>query len=356
VLLQLGLCEHRRGRLETALDWLARAREFDPHSSVIEFHRGEVLYHRGMNQEALTALERAVALNPENAEAHHLLAFVLGDLGRHEEARRFAKRAAQLNPALTRAQSNLSLEAPQEAREPAAPRASVPAQVQAVAHASLALAFRQKGYWAEALREYRLALELGEDRVAVRTGMAELHLLRHDLPAALALYDELVQERPAAKLWNERGVVLHQLGRLDEACASYRQGIAAARADAAACHNNLGVALVALGRLEEAVDGFRGALQRQGDLLQARLNLALLLTQLKRYQLALEAYRQALATAPDACAAWTGIGLVLVELGRHADAKNAFARAVEADPSHAPTRRPATCWPSSCRPRIRGAR
>jgi tetratricopeptide (TPR) repeat protein len=84
------------------------------------------------------------------------------------------------------------------------------------------------------------------------------------------------------------------------------------------------------------VEGFRGALQRRGDLLQARLNLALLLTQLKRYQLALEAYRQALAAAPEACAAWTGIGLVLVELGRHADAKNAFARAVEADPDHAP--------------------
>src|SRR3989441_13206980 len=33
-----------------------------------------------------------------------------------------------------------------------------------LAHYNLGLAFRQKGYYNEALREYRLALERGEDR------------------------------------------------------------------------------------------------------------------------------------------------------------------------------------------------
>ena len=335
-LLQLGLCEQQRGHLDRAMEWLDRARDQDPDSSVVEFHRGEVLYQRGMNQDALPALEHSIALNPDNAEAHHLLAFILGDMGRHDEARQANKRATELNPSLGRAQSNLSLEATAESRASGAlARPSGARGPEAQAHLNLAHAFRQKAYYTEALREYRLALERGEDRFLVRQGMAELQILRHDLPAALTLYDELVQERPAsAKLWNERGVVLHQLGRGEEALHSYQRSMDA-DADYALGFNNRGVALAAQGHLDQAVDAFREALRRRGDLLQARLNLALLLTRLRRYQLALEAYRQALETAPELCAAWNGIGLVLVELKRHQDAKNAFARAVESDPDNA---------------------
>jgi len=337
VVLQLGLAEQRRGRLDRALEWLDQAAELDAGSSVVHFHRGEVLYQQGMNQEAQAALGRSIALNPDNAEAYHLLAFVLGDLGRHDEARRASKRATELNPALGRAQSNLSLEAPAEARASGAlARPSATArEAEATAHLSLARAFRQKGYYSEALREYRLALDRGEDRMLVRQGMAELHLLRHDLPAALDLYDQLVTELEAsAKLWNERGVTLHQLGRGEEALESYHTAIAASD-DYAMSHNNLGVSLAARGQSDQAVESFRQALRRRPELLQARLNLALILSQMRRYQLSLEAYRQALDTAPDSCAAWNGIGLVLVELRRHQDAKNAFARAVESDASNA---------------------
>ena len=336
-LLQLGLIEQRRGNLELAAEWFSRARELDPDSSVVELHRGEVLYNRGESDEALAALERAVSLNPDHAEAWHLLAFVLGDLGRHGEAQQASKRAVKLNPALARAQSNLSLEQP--AARQALPLAPVDeaasGATRQTAHFDLGRAFRQKGYFAEALREYRLALERGEDRQLVRQAMAEVHLVRHDLPASLALYEDLVQATPgAAKLWNERGVCLHQLGRRDEALASYRRGIDAEPAYALS-YNNLGVALAAAGTMDEAVDAFRDALRRRPELSHARLNLALLLSQLRRHQLSLEAYRQALDLAPTSCPAWNGIGMVLVELKRHADAKNAFARAVESDPENA---------------------
>src|SRR5207245_125757 len=46
-----------------------------------------------------------------------------------------------------------------------------------LAHYNLGLAFRQKGYYNEALREYRLALERGEDRRLTLQAMAEVHLL-----------------------------------------------------------------------------------------------------------------------------------------------------------------------------------
>ena len=268
------------------------------------------------------------------------MAFVLGDLGRHQDARAASKRAIQLNPPLARAQTNLSIERynaerkSQERRQRLAPEPQV-VEGNELAHYNLGLAFRQKGYYNEALREYRLALERGEDRRLTLQAMAEVHLLKHDFAAALELYDTLLREVPdSPKLWNERGVVLHQAGRTDEALASYRQAV---EVDAryALAWNNLGVVQAHKTAADAAIESFRTALRLQGAFSAARLNLALLLYQLRRFQLALEAYRQVLSGEPGSAAAWNGVGLVLVELKRFPDARNAFVRAVEADPAHA---------------------
>jgi len=339
--IQLGLAEKARGRLEIAADWFEQAQALDPASSVVQFYLGEVLYNRGLNDAALAALQRAVQLNPDNASAHYLMAFVLGDMGRHQEARTASKKAIELNPPLARAQANLSLErikSNERKSQPYLVREALEMEVvegRELAHFNLGLAFRQKGYYVEALREYRLALERGEDRRLVLQAMAEVHLLRRDFGPALELYETLVLEVPdSPKLWNERGVVLHQAGRVDEALASYRR---AAEIDAkyALAWNNIGVALAHQGDTEDAVEAFRGALNLQSTFAAARLNLALLLFHIRRLQLALEAYRQVLADEPKNASAWNGVGLVLVELKRFADARNAFARAVEADARHA---------------------
>src|SRR5256712_9934995 len=228
---QRGLAEEGRGRREEATEWLARAQEVEPGSSVVQFYLGEVFYNRGFNEAALTALQRAVELNPDNANAHYLMAFVLGDMGRHQEARAASKRAVALNPPLARAQTNLSLERynaerrGQQERLREQPQPEVAAGSE-LAHSNLGLAFRQKGYYVEALGEYRLALDRGEDRRLVLQAMAEVHLLRRDFAVALELYEALIGEVPdSPKLWNERGVVLHQTGRAVEALASYRQAV-----------------------------------------------------------------------------------------------------------------------------------
>src|SRR2546428_10711783 len=337
---QRGLAEEGRGRREEATEWLAQAQEFEPTSSVVHFYLGEVFYNRGSNEAALTALQRAVELNPDNANAHYLMALVVGDVGRHEEARAASKRAVALNPPLARAQTNLSLERynaerrSQQERLREQPQPEVAAGSE-LAHYNLGLAFRQKGYYVEALGEYRLALDRGEDRRLVLQAMAEVHLLRRDFAVALELYEALLREVPdSPKLWNERGVVLHQVGRVADALVSYRQAVEI-DSKYALGWNNVGVVLAQQSSTEEAIEGFRTALQLRASFVAARLNLALLLFHLRRFQLSLEAYRQVLADKPDAAAAWSGIGSVLVELKRFGDARNAFVRAVEADPNNA---------------------
>jgi len=339
-IIQLGLAEKNRGRPEAATEWFLRAVELEPESTVVHFYLGEIYYNRGLNTEAMAALERAVALNPDNANAHYLMAFVLGDMGRHQDARVASKRAIQLNPPLARAQTNLSLERynaerkSQERRQRLAPEPQV-VEGNELAHYNLGLAFRQKGYYTEALREYRLALERGEDRRLTLQAMAEVHLLKHDFAAALELYETLLREVPdSPKLWNEHGVVLHQAGRAEEAMASYQQAVDV-DPNYALAWNNLGVVQAHKTNSDAAIESFRMALRLQGTFGAARLNLALLLYQLRRFQLALEAYRQVLSTEPSSAPAWNGVGLVLVELKRFPDARNAFVRAVEVDPDHA---------------------
>jgi tetratricopeptide (TPR) repeat protein len=241
-MLQLGLAEKAIGNLDAASEWLNRACEHDPDSAVARFYCGEVFYNRGLNEQALNSLREAIARNPEYAEAHYLLAFVFGDMGEHEAARDATKRAIALNPTLARAQANLALErvadesgtqaasreatgqngaAAVDAGLPIRPSVQI-VQGGALAHYNLGLALRQKGYHQEALREYRLALQAGEDRRLNLQAMAEVHLLLHELGAGLELYDELVREFPdSPKHWNERGVCLHQSGRREEAIASY---------------------------------------------------------------------------------------------------------------------------------------
>src|SRR5207342_2041847 len=150
--------------------------------------------------------------------------------GRHEEAREVTRRAIQLNPTLSRAQANLAIEQSRErageergalAGETRPTQMEVHADGQ-LAHFNLGLAFRQKGYYSEALREYAKALERGEDRPLVQQAMAEVHLLRREAKAAVELYDQLLaQHADSPKLWNERGVALHQDGKFAEAEESY---------------------------------------------------------------------------------------------------------------------------------------
>ena len=343
-IVQLGLAEKAGGNLGNAQQWFEEAIRLDPSSSVTQFYLGEVLYNQGRHENALEALNRAIELNPENPDAHFLLGFVYGDMGRHEEARASSKRAVQLNPTLSRAQANLSLDQynPQKYEELLASRQERRSQKvmqvaegERLAHFNLGLAFRQKGYYAEALREYRLALDRGEDRELALQAMAEVHLLRKDPAAAIALYDQLLAERPGSpKLWNERGVALHQEGRHADAAESYRKALAA-DARYAIAHNNLGVALYHGGDREKAVDAFRAALDANPAFAKARLNLALLLNKSRRFQLALEAYRQVLLTDAESAVAWNGIGLVLGEMRKFEDARNAFARAIQSRPNYA---------------------
>jgi cellulose synthase operon protein C len=341
---RLARAELKRGHLDAALTALRDAELHAPDNARIKFLMGEALFQRGRSVEARDALERALALDEQLADAHQLLAFVYGDLNETERAQRAATRAAELNPSFGKADAGLSLDGYSTARYQeliggaglvgAAPEVAEGGEL---AHYNLGLAFRQKALYDEALREFRLAAERGEDSMLVQHAQAEMLLLRGDSAEALRLYRQLIQQESGSpKLWNELGVSHHQTGELLEAEQAYRRALEI-DADYPLAWNNLGVVLHHRGQ-EGAEDALRSALRHGRVVADIARNLALMLHRDGRLEESEEAYGQALAASPSSPLACTGLGVLLLEQGRTDEARGLLLRAVEADPELAEAR------------------
>jgi cellulose synthase operon protein C len=339
---RLARAEQRRGGLEAALDTLRRAEALEPRNARVQFMIGETLYQRGLSVDATAPLERAIELDPGLADAYHLLAFVYGDRGDTELATRMAERAAELNPSYGRAEAGLSLDSYSTARYQeliGGQTAQAPgiAEGGELAHYNLGLAFRQKALYDEALREFRLAQERGEDTFLVHQAQAEMLLLRGGSGEALELYVQLIEQEPSSpKLWNELGVARHQAGELAEAEEAYRRSLEIDPHYALAW-NNLGVVRHYRQRAD-AEEAFLAAVREGRALADVWRNWALMLHRLERRPESAAAYEKALAADPQSAQARTGLGILFMEMGRPEEARAQLLRAVELDPSLAEAR------------------
>ena len=111
------------------------------------------------------------------------------------------------------------------------------------------------------------------------------------------------------------GITLKELGRLNEAEASYRRALQI-NPNFAMAHNNLGITLHDMSRLNEAEASYRQALRIKLDHVEALNNLGMTLNELGRIDEAELAYRKALQFKPDFAEAHYNLGLLLLLSGR----------------------------------------
>lgn len=335
-LLERGLLEQRAGDLRRAQRWLERATQADEADTFSRLHLAEVLYQRGQNEQALLVLDALLHIDGQLADAHLLRGFVLGDMGRHEAGMEATRLAASLNPSLAAARANLSLE-----RIPAdGPGADAQGKVNMgtapmgmatsgdLAHYGLGLAFRQRGYFAEARQEFERALALGEDERMVRHAMAEVDVVTGQSTDAATTYELLLDTYGENARWrNEHGVAMHQAGNTHLAAESYRRAL---RCDPryALAYANLGVALADMGDATAAREALHQAATIDPSLLRARLNLARVLARHRDPLSALSVLRELSSFHSTDAEVWHEMGLVLMALHRSDDAQQAFVAAI----------------------------
>lgn len=208
---------------------------------------------------AAALLSQACQRFPDNPRVQGDLGAVLIALGRHEEALAALQAALALNP-----------------EDP-----------QAWHHHGLAL--KGLGRSEQALHSYARSLSL-VDAVLTRCNRA---VLLHQLGRwneALADLDQALKLNPAhAPAHYNRGNTLQAQGRWQEALAAYDQALAL-QPDFAAAHSNRADVLRELARLDEALAGYQQALARAPNQPDTRFNRALAWLLQGRYEEGFEAY------------------------------------------------------------------
>jgi len=186
------------------------------------------------------------------------------------------------------------------------------------------------GHFAELESQTRLLLEQYPESGFVWNLLGtSLHMQEKDGLPALQNATKLLPND--ADVHSNLGNILSDLGRLDEAEASYRRALQI-NPHNANVYSNLGITLSDLGRLDEAEASYLRALQIKPDSAEAHISLGNTLHKQGRLPEAETSYRQALQIKPYFAEAHTSLGITLRKMGRLDEAEASFRRALEIEP------------------------
>ena len=329
-----------RATSSTAQQYLERALEFDPASSLLHFTLGEVLYHRGVNEEALPrarARDRAQSRESRRAVPDGLRA------RRHGAPRGGAGDHAARDPAesdaVARAGEPLDRASALDARRRRRRRRSRAASRRARASSRSTTSASRS---AEGLLRRGAARIPGRRSIAAKIAIS---CCRRWPRCTCSCASRTTRWRcttscssaqpQSPKLWNERGVALHQEGHVRRGRGELSER-ARGRAD---------LRDRAQQPRRVALSPRRG--RRRGGGVPRRARCAADVRQGAAQPRAAAQPRQSVSRSRSrrivrCCrrdaenpVAWNGIGLVLSELRKFEDARNAFARAIQAKPDFA---------------------
>jgi tetratricopeptide (TPR) repeat protein len=166
-------------------------------------------------------------------------------------------------------------------------------------HRKLGAALNDQGKYDEALREFRLALQLMPTLTRAHLGLGAALQGKGDLEGAIAEYRKLLQHRPDdPDAHNNLGTVLQRKGDLTGAIAEYRAALHE-HPDDALIHFNLGTALSVKGTDDEALAAYQTVVRLRPDFAPPYFYLGTLYKQKRQMREAAEAFRSYLKVAPN---------------------------------------------------------
>ncbi len=308
----LGTLLSSLGRCDEAVDCFRRAIRRTPDSAEFHYNLANVLSRSGHCQEAVAEYRESIRLNSNIPEAYNNLATALNSLGRHDEALLELKRALELRPDYAEAQANLSTigEANREAQRALDDPDQLPREIP-LPVAATPEQWCERGSVLQNQSRYNEATEAFTQALAIDPDFAAAYF-------GLG-YGLLVQEA------------------YEEAGNYYEQGLLVDDANAAAW-NNLGTIYTALERWDEAVTCYESALQIDPAYANAHYNLGNVYKESGQPSDASACYRRALYIDPQLVEGHINLGVVLSEQHRLADAIASHGRGIEIAPENAEAR------------------
>jgi tetratricopeptide (TPR) repeat protein len=191
----------------------------------------------------------------------------------------------------------------------------------------------QTSFWRddEALWMHALACTTDNEKAEFCAANALAH--RGHPEEAIVHYRRALPHATDSSPYENLGLVLHQLGKLDEAIAEYQQALAI-DPDSFRAHENLGGALAAQGRLSEAMEHFRRALEIEPRSAKAHCGLGQVLFLQKRIDEAVAEFFRAIELDPRSAVAHNNLGGAFAEQGEIDAAIAHFEEAVAFDPRY----------------------
>ncbi|MBD3178983.1 MAG: tetratricopeptide repeat protein [Candidatus Latescibacteria bacterium] len=259
--IHLGSALKSLGLNQEALDNYLGAAENVNKSAVFHTELGEIYYNLGRTEEAIGELRSAIKLDPEYWRAHFLLSFANGDVGNFQDALEESRIASKLNPSFQNSEANLAL-----AENRGQPGDSGGGNFKSgmPTHEStsftLGLAYRERGYYREGLKELEKSLQDMEEKDRVHLEIGKIHMLEGNQREAAKSFLKALQINPESpEPYLLCGVIYHLRGNYRKAAICYLQSFRLSSADADTI-NNLGVILYQIGLVEDAERMFKKGL------------------------------------------------------------------------------------------------
>ena len=193
--LRAGMANERTGNYADAVTAYKRGLESEPKNVELLNSLGFALFQQGESQQAAEALEKALAADPTHWKAHNNMALASIDLGELELAEAHYRESLSIEP-------------------------------QAAIYNDLGYVLEQQGLADEAIGMYRESIALDPNSRAAQYNLAATLVRTGELEEAEKIFKVLTEKKPSAKAYTGLGVVLAQLGRLDESRHATEKAIA----------------------------------------------------------------------------------------------------------------------------------
>ncbi len=341
------------GQLDLAISAYRRAAELKQNVPEIHANLGNVLRKSGRLDEAALECRRAIELRPEYFEAHLNLGNVLQDLGELDQAISEFSRVIELRSDFAEGYHNLGNALHKRGRIDEA----ISAQQKALhikpdfaqAANALAVALRSRNLGDEAIAAWQSALRMNPNLVPALVNLAQslreksvasMNARGVDVPPP-ALEDAVAMARKAVYLSPQSvdtHLILAQLLLLKKdlpaAVTSFRQ-VVALKPRSVEANAGLAKCLALRGEYESAIAAYHETLSIDPNFAEGYHGLGAILSEHGDYDRAVAALRRAVSLRPDSLEMTTLLATTLSHRGDFEEALSWFKRVLELDPNYA---------------------